>query len=254
MHPVLFKLGPITIYTYGFFVCLGVFAGYLIARRDSKNKGIDSALFSHVVFTTLLFSFLGAKLFYIAIEWKSFIENPLALARSGFVFYGGFISGIITLLIMAKKHRFSFLSFADSLALGLSIGHALGRIGCFYYGCCYGFTTNSRMGVLFPPDSPAGVLGVKVVPIQLISALVLLLLFFILVAIRKNQKFEGQIILFYALLYSAARFGLEFFRSDPRGFLFFLSFSQWISLLVFAAGLLLVLGIRVRLNHQKKRV
>ncbi|MFH1519025.1 MAG: prolipoprotein diacylglyceryl transferase [Candidatus Omnitrophota bacterium] len=232
MFPVLFKLGPITIYTYGVFVFLGVAAGYFVCRMAAKQEGIPEKIFSNIFFWALFFGFLGARAFYILVEWRWFLSNPLGVifSRSGFIFYGGFIWGILTVFILTTKYKINFLKSADIAALGIPLGHALGRIGCFYYGCCYGKFTDSSWGVLFPPESPAGFLGVKVIPTQLVSALFLFLFFLLLLILKKHQRFGGQILLSYGLGYGIFRFIIEFYRGDPRGEIFSLATSQFTAL------------------------
>ena len=232
MYPILFKIGPVTIYTYGVFVALGVGAGYFVCRGEAKRGGIPEKVFSHIFFWALVFGFLGARIAYVLIEWKQFLNNPfrIAFGRSGFIFYGAAL-GVLTLFVLTKKYKINFLKSADIAALGIPLGHALGRIGCFFYGCCYGKPTASKLGILFPPESPAGFLRVKVIPTQLISVVFLLLIFCILLFLRKRKKFNGQILLSYTFLYGIFRFIIEFYRGDPRGEVFFLSTSGFISLL-----------------------
>jgi len=233
MFPILFKLGPITIYSYGVFVALGVGAGYFVCRGEAKKEGIPEKVFSHIFFWALVFGFLGARMVYVLVEWRRFLSDPLGVAfsRGGFVFYGGVIAGILTVFALTRKYKINFLKFADIMALGIPLGHALGRMGCFFYGCCYGKPTTSKLGILFPPESAAGLLGVKVIPTQLISAVFLLLIFYILLFVKKRKKFSGQILLSYVFLYGIFRFIIEFYRGDPRGEVFSLSTSGFISLL-----------------------
>jgi len=124
------------------------------------------------------------------------------------------------------------LKFTDIAYLVIPLGLAFGRIGCFFYGCCYGKPTTSSIGILFPRESPAGLLGVKVIPTQLISAIFLLLLFFLLLFLMKKKKFNGQILLAYAFFYGIFRFIIEFYRGDPRREVFSLSTSGFISLIL----------------------
>ncbi len=234
MYPILFKLGPITIYTYGVFVFLGAIASYLVCRNQADKEGISRKIFSHIFFWALVWGFLGARVVYILVEWEWFLSNPLSviLSRSGFVFYGGIISGILTVLILAKKYKINLLKSGDIAALGIPLGHALGRIGCFCYGCCYGKPTDSSWGILFPRESPAGLLEVKVIPTQLISALFLFLIFFLLLILKRYKKFDGQILLSYGICYGIFRFIIEFYRGDGRGEIFSLSTSQFTALIV----------------------
>jgi phosphatidylglycerol:prolipoprotein diacylglycerol transferase len=168
MHPVLFNLGFLTIYTYGFFVLLGVVFGYLVSLRLAKSEGMDQEKISNIFFWIVVAGFLGAKILYIIVEWKYFLEAPLSLIRSGFVFYGGLISGFLTLVLLARKHNLKLFKLLDVFSVGVVLGHAFGRVGCFFYGCCYGKPTATFLGLLFPASSPAGTLGVKVIPTQLI--------------------------------------------------------------------------------------
>ncbi|MCM8773656.1 MAG: prolipoprotein diacylglyceryl transferase [Candidatus Omnitrophica bacterium] len=233
MHPILFKAGPITIYTYGVLVFLGVIITYWLCLKEAAKEKIDKEVFSHIFFWAIIFGFLGARLLYIVLEWRLFLEEPLSFifSRSGFVFYGGLISGISALWFLVKKFKLHFLKITDILAFYLPLGHFFGRLGCFSYGCCYGKPTNSWIGIKFPPNSPAGLLGTKVIPTQLIEAFSLLIIFFILQYSKKKKKFNGQITIVYLTLYSIFRFFIEFFRGDYRGGIGIFSTSQIISII-----------------------
>ncbi|MCF7908692.1 MAG: prolipoprotein diacylglyceryl transferase [Candidatus Omnitrophica bacterium] len=232
MFPILFKIGPLTIYTYGFFVFLGVLCGYFACSSQAKKEGIAKDEFSDIFFWVIVFSFLGAKLLYLLIEWRYFLKNPLALIRSGFIFYGGIIAGLATVYFLAKRYKIKFLKLIDSIVIGIPLAHALGRLGCFFYGCCYGKPTKLWCGISFPKESPAGLSGLKVIPIQLVSVVSLVIIFLILLRIAKKKRFSGEIFLSYGFIYGIFRFVVEFFRGDPRGEIIFLSTSQLISLLV----------------------
>lgn len=248
MFPILFKIGPVPIYTYGFFVFLGVLIGYLVAQRQARRQAIERNIFTHIVFWVIIFSFIGARLFYILVEFRSFLEDPLGIliSRSGFVFYGGIVFGSFVLLILCRRHKINFFKFVDALILGLPLGHAIGRIGCFFYGCCYGRPTNSFIGVLFPPESPAGALGLKVIPTQIIESFFLFLIFFSLRLVSRRKKLEGQVFVLYLILYGVVRFVIEFYRGDPRGQILRLSTSQFFSLVAIIFGFILWLRLKTR--------
>jgi len=220
--------------------------------KQAKRQGIDKNIFSDIIFWTLIFSFIGARFFYIFTDFENFLRNPveMLLSRSGFVFYGGVVFAIITLFVLAKLHKINFLKLADIIVLGVPLAHAFGRLGCFSYGCCYGRPTNSFIGVLFPKESPAGGLGVCVIPTQLIEAFFLILLFVVLLFVKNRKKFDDQILVFYLIFYSVLRFVIEFFRGDPRGNVFFLSLSQFVSLLLLVFGVFLYFKLR-KFNLQK---
>jgi phosphatidylglycerol---prolipoprotein diacylglyceryl transferase len=242
MHPILFKIGPVTIYTYGFFIFLGVLFGYLISRKRAKEVGVDRQQFSNIFFWTLITGFLGARITYIIVNWQVFIKAPLeiGLGRSGFVFYGGVIFGLLYLFLFTQKHKIKFLKITDIFALGVPLAHGFGRIGCFFYGCCYGKITNLWIGIKFPPGSPAGLENARIIPTQLISAGFLFILFLFLFAIRNKITQIGKLTGYYLFVYSLFRFIIEFFRGDPRGLFLIFSTSQWISILIIFLAIIIL--------------
>jgi len=233
MHPVLFKIGPVTIATYGLFVSLGVIAGYLFSLKESFSYSIPRDKISDLLFISLASGFITARIFYILINWDYFIQAPMALifSRSGFVFYGGLIGGGLAGWIFVRRNKLPCLIVLDLIAPAVALGHSLGRLGCFSYGCCYGKPTTSFIGMLFPAGSPAGI-GEPVIPTQLISSFFLLVIFFLLLCVRDRRKFKGQVFFSYLFLYGIFRFIIEFYRGDPRGYWGVFSVSQWISLLL----------------------
>jgi phosphatidylglycerol:prolipoprotein diacylglycerol transferase len=242
MHPILFKIGPITIYTYGFFIFLGVLSGYLISQKRAKEVGVDRQQFSNIFFQTLITGFIGARIIYIIVNWQVFIKAPLeiTLSRSGFVFYGGVIFGLLYLLLFTQKHKIKFLKITDIFALGVPLAHVFGRIGCFFYGCCYGKTTTTWIGIKFPLGSPAGLEDTRVIPTQLISAGFLFILFLFLFTIRNKITQTGKLTGYYLFTYSLFRFIIEFFRGDPRGSFLIFSTSQWISLFLILLAIIIL--------------
>ncbi len=251
MYPILFKIGPVAIYTYGVMIALGIMAGLYFASRQAKKEAIGSGIIVDIVFWIILSGFIGARITYVFVEWKYFTEYPLKVlfAREGFVFYGGFIFSFLTAFLYVKIKKLNAWKLADIIAPSTALGYAIGRLGCFFYGCCYGRPTNSLLGILFPPEVPAGSLGVKVIPTQLISSLTLFIIFIILVALRKHKKFDGQIFWIFVLLEAITRFGIEFLRGDERGTIGALSISQVIA--IFMAVVAAVILARAK-KYEKK--
>lgn len=240
MFPVLFKIGPVTIYTYGVMVFLAITAGYFFSSRQAVKAGLDKKVFADILFFSIIFGFIGARVFYILVELERFMRDPvnIGFGRAGFVFFGGIISGLAAAYLLTKKYRVDFLSFAEPVIIGVPLAHAIGRIGCFCYGCCYGRPTDSWIGVKFPPASPAGVMGARLIPVQLISSFFLLLIFLALILLRGPlSRVKGGLLASYFLLYGFFRFNIEFFRGDPRGYLGILSVSQVLAMGFFLAGL-----------------
>lgn len=249
MHPILFKIGNFTIPTYGVFVFLGVISAYLLSIKEAKRCGLNDEKFSDLVFWSIIFGFVGARVLYIFVEWQWFIHDPWAiiLSRSGFVFYGGVIGSSAAFYIVSKRKGIGFLKAADIAALYIPLAHALGRIGCFFYGCCYGKVTKNWCGFKFSANSPAGMLGdVKLIPTQLISSLALCLIFVLLRVCYDNKKNDGVILFLYILSYSIFRFLIEFIRFDYRGVLFGLSTSQFIAIVMVLLSLFLIRTVKGR--------
>ncbi|MCL2342961.1 MAG: prolipoprotein diacylglyceryl transferase [Firmicutes bacterium] len=194
---------------------------------------------------------IGAKLLYlitaipqIVATWDDIRANPAILldyVRGGFVFYGALLGGLGGMAIYCKQYRFRFLRMAEICVPTVPLAQAFGRVGCFSAGCCYGEPYSGPLSVTFT-RSLAAPNGVPLLPIQLIEAAGNLIIFLSLMFFGRKRPRDGALTGAYLLAYAAMRFILEFFRGDAvRGFLFGLSTSQWISILMFPAGLWLLL-------------
>ena len=210
----------------------------------------------------LIMGVLGAKVLFLIVSMPQVIEAfklvgetipgtndvitysdvIIALIKGGFVFYGGFIGGALGLFIYVKQFKMDLGSFAGFYAVVLPLGHAIGRIGCFLGGCCYGieydgpFSYTYPEGVLKYTTEPV---GVPRFPVQLFEALCLFILFAVLIIIYyKVEKHNLICTITYALGYAVIRFSLEFLRGDvERGGIGPISTSQLISLIIFAIAL-----------------
>ena len=235
MHPILLKIGDITIHTYGFFVAMGFLAGILLARSEAKRMGIDHEKIMDLCFYIMIAAIVGSRLFYVIINYELFLSNPLDIFKiwsGGLIFYGGFITAVFTALIYLKMHKMPVWRTADIAAPSLSIGHFLGRLGCFFAGCCFGRECDFPWAVTFThPDSLAPI-GIPIHPTQLYSSISNLIIFFFLWVSRWRTKFDGQLFWMYVLLYGITRSFIEMFRGDFRGEAVFglLSVSQTIGI------------------------
>jgi phosphatidylglycerol:prolipoprotein diacylglycerol transferase len=145
-----------------------------------------------------------------------------------------------------KKNALGVWSIADVFAPSLAIGHAIGRIGCFYSGCCYGKPAEGLpWAVTFTDPQSLALIGVPLHPVQLYESLGEFIIFFVLITLRRHKSFNGQFFMTYIILYSVLRFIVEFFRGDvARGFITSqISLSQGVSILMFlvaAAGFIML--------------
>ena len=255
MKPELFSIGPITIHSFGLMIAIGVLAAFAVASRRAPKNRLDK---DHVVSIGLCGMFggiLGAKLLYWITTAKAIIENPGLLLNisSGFVIYGGIIGGILAAFIYCKRKNIHFKSYLDLMIPSVALAQGCGRIGCFMAGCCYGEESSSRFNVIFPQNSMAPA-GVPLLPVQLIASGLDFLLFAVLIMYARRKQPAGQVAALYLILYSAGRFVLEFFRGDTeRGFIGIFSTSQFIAIILFLTGCILLTIQTVRKTSKKIR-
>lgn len=243
MHPILFKIGSFELASYGLMTALGYAAAcaYLFPRL--KKVQLDKDTFWNLIFIAFMGALLGAKLLFIILNWNqlgaTFTEKLATVIhdfRYGFVFFGGMIVSVAALIYYMKRKHLPILKTSDFLIVGLPLGHALGRVGCFLAGCCYGRPTTLPWGVRFtdPHALVAPELhGIALHPTQLYESVANLLLFFLLHKLYNKPHKDGMILLLYVACYSLLRFVIEFFRGDYRGgFLGGLSPSQCIAICI----------------------
>ena len=254
MHPILFQFGSLTIYAYGFFIVLGFVTAVVLAglKIRKSNIGISFENIVDLFFYTVLSAIVGARLFFVLINFDVYRQDPLQIFKiweGGLVFYGGLVLAVIVSFGYLRWHRLPIWKLADLISPLIALGLSFGRMGCFLAGCCYGSETPLPWAVVFKnPDSLAR-LNVPLHPTQLYDAVNGLALFFFLNWMEKRKSFEGQIFWLFLFLYSVTRFFIEFYRGDPRGFLFgdLLSTSQGV-------GILLAITSIFMLFYMKKQV
>jgi phosphatidylglycerol---prolipoprotein diacylglyceryl transferase len=247
--PELFHIGRFGLPTYGLLVATGVLVGLIISARNSQRLGINPDHAWNLGILVVLCGIVGAKVLMIVNEWGDWSLSrifSLDTLRSGGVFSGGLVAALIAAGWYIRKNHLPALATCDAFAPGLALGHAIGRVGCFAAGCCWGKQTTHFWGVTFTnplANQLVGTpLGHALEPTQLFESAVELANFFILTWLFRNRKFDGQVIGAYLFLYGVARYFLEFLRDDPgRGVLFggAMTGTQLISIcLVVAGGLL----------------
>ncbi len=229
---------------YGLFFYIGIFAAALLAVLLCKRKKIEKFDIVCSAIYTMIGAIVGSKLLFLIVSFRQIIELQLdlvAIIKGGFVFYGGFLGGLLGLFIYAKQFKLEFLPLLNLYATVLPLGHAFGRVGCFFGGCCYGVPHQGFLSVTYEETLGLTPLHTPLLAIQLIEAFFLLVIFAILLIVFLRTKdsfcFATNIYLF---CYSLLRFTLEFWRGDAeRGGLWSLSTSQWVSLGLFIAAIIL---------------
>jgi phosphatidylglycerol:prolipoprotein diacylglycerol transferase len=255
MFPILFRIGPLTVHTYGFLVASGVALGLWFVYSQAKKQGLEAPRIVDAGFYIILISLIGAKLILLFGNFSYYLRYPgelLSLARSGGVFQGGLAFGVVFAILYFRRHRLPTWKVADLAGPALALGHGFGRIGCFMAGCCFGRDCEAPLGVVFKSQYAHELTGIPIgrpiYPVQLFEAGLNFINFLVLFLILKRRSFDGQVFSFYIMNYSVIRFFTEYFRGDhpERAFLLqgsspFLSLTlpQFFCILGLAAGLLL---------------
>ncbi len=248
MHPILVHFGSFTLYTYGFFLAMGFLAAIWFSKRNARFYDLKPDDISDLFFVILVSGIVGARLLYVIINFDDFRASPLDIFKlwnGGLVFFGGFIGAVAASIVTLRIKKLPFFKTADTIAPGVALGHGIGRLGCFFAGCCYGRQCDLPIAVQFShPDSLAP-LHVPLHPTQIYMVVANLILFLILIFLQRRKRFHGMIFLSYIILYSVFRFIIEFFRGDFRGdfFLEFLSVSQGIGILAIVIAVIVMVKL-----------
>jgi len=262
MHPKLFSIplpdflsrllgiNNITIYSYAFCIVLGAVIASLLIKRMSKAALNNRVLPNSFFYKIFLAGFIGGKLFCYLETPAIYIAHPkelLNIFSGGFVCYGSVIFIALFVIFYCRKHKINTYGLLDIIAIAAVIPQVLGRLGCFFAGCCYGKPTDSHWGVVFPNTG-----AVHVHPTQLYEAGLMSMGFISMLIANKHKKINGQVFLLYVFAYSAVRFSLEFIRGDFRGSFFngSVSHSQTIAI----AALCMATFLLIKLNKQYKPI
>ncbi|MFH1852481.1 MAG: prolipoprotein diacylglyceryl transferase [Candidatus Neomarinimicrobiota bacterium] len=233
MLPILFKIGPLKIHSYGLALVLAFYACYYLLHYDLKRLKYDPQLATDIIFFGAVCGILGSKIWYLIENIGAVLADPVGLIISGYglVFFGGLIGGTLGVTWVLLRNKLDWLTFGDIVAPLLILGYAIGRTGCFMNGCCYGVTTALPWGIHYPHLGP----GIQVHPTQLYELTLGLLIFLFLWRRRLRLKTTGSLFFTYLVLAGAERFLIEFIRINPK-YLFNLSGAQWFALIIIAIG------------------
>ena len=249
MHPIVEIFGH-NVGTYVICAAIGVLVsalvGYLLIRKE------DGVVIDDMIVTTVLVvvgMVIGGHLLYGVTNttniirlfqnmgdysFVDFVKILFGGYFGGMVFYGGLLGGLFSLFMVCRHSQFGHTVMYDMSAVCIPLFHFFGRIGCFFAGCCYGIESRFGFTVHDNTINPS-INGVNRFPVQLVEAACNLLIFIVLLVLHGKRKFKNRLLTVYFFTYPVARFILEFFRGDEiRGFLFGLSTSQIISVLLFA--------------------
>lgn len=261
MHPDLFSIGFLHVKTYGCCMALGFFAAWQVLVHLCRRAGRPFEPLGNLLVALMVSGVVGSRIAYVIEHWQAeFAAHPMDVIRidqGGLMFYGGLILATIVFGCWCAFKRENPLAVGDLLCVVIPMGHAFGRIGCFFYGCCYGKLSTSAFAVSFPRGSPAwheqlnlgqissaAQQSLPVLPTQLFEAAANAALFAVLFMFYR--RFRGGTVALYLVGYAVIRFSMEYLRGDPRAAVGPFSISQTISLALFCVGVALAVGCSVR--------
>ena len=233
MHRILFQFGPFTLYSYGLFVAIGFLLSTILILRDSGKFGISRDSVFDCLIAILIGGLIGGRLLFVIINREYYFHHPLRafmFYEGGMAIQGALVMAVAAGAVTARVKKIPFWRTSDLIAPYIALAQAVGRIGCFLNGCCYGRIIEKGIGVTFPQET------VMRVPTQTYSSLVLLAIFALLIALRDRRPFDGYIFAMYMILYSVFRFFMDFFRGDDLALVFGMKLSQVISIGMFVCG------------------
>jgi phosphatidylglycerol:prolipoprotein diacylglycerol transferase len=252
MHPILFEIGGFPVYTYGLLLAAAYLLGLQFALVRARARGLDPNRIMDLGIWIIVSALVGAKLMLVVVERDKFgwsVAEMMNLFRSAGVFYGGLIAAVGVAFWYLWRHKMPLWTVTDVFAPGIALGHAIGRMGCLFAGCCFGKPTTMPWGITFTnPFAAQNVgttLGVPLHPTQLYEAgAELLILALLLFTEKKGRPYPGRTFWTYMLLYGISRFIIEIYRGDVRGTIDFLwgplSTSQFVSVIIVPVSLVML--------------
>jgi len=241
MCPILFKVGPFTVYSYGLMLATGFIVASMLMTREYKRRRLDPNLAGTITLIALVAGVAGSKLLYLVEHWSHFVADPAGMAFSpgGLSFFGGFFLATASIYLYARSKKISFLTIADGTSPGLMLGYGIARLGCHFAGDGdYGFPTSLPWGTnysggTFPPSEafrnfpeitsqfPGGIVPDNTLchPTPVYELLICALFFGLLWRYRTSIVENGKLFMLYLMLAGVERFSVEFLRINPRVFL-----------------------------------
>jgi phosphatidylglycerol:prolipoprotein diacylglycerol transferase len=240
VYPLEFMLGPLKVTGFGLTMALAFMVGAWLMERECRRLGYATDFVSDVVMGAVVGGIVGAKLWYVGLYGVEALWS-----RSGLVFYGGFLGGVLGVIAVAWIKRVPLRWTMHLVAPALAAAYAVGRVGCFVVGDDYGRPTSLPWAVAFPEGSPASLAGVMqrqfgtpfaagtdpgslvaVHPTQLYEVTLMLLAFALLWRWRRSAGGTGWLFGAYLVLAGTERFAVEFLRAKDDRFLGPLTLAQ----------------------------
>lgn len=256
MHPILFHIGSYSVHSFGVMLMIAfaaaVYRAYTAAerlrRKDDSPGTPDAVDVLDVSVWLILAGVIGARALFVALDWSEYKGHPgtwFAIWEGGISFHGALIGGLAALIVFTLRRHLSFLKLVDVLAPSVMLGYAIGRIGCFLNGCCYGVPTTMPWGVRFfddghwtPPSHPT----------QIYASLMGFFFFGLLVWLEKRKAYDGQILGWYLVFAAVERFVMEIWRAGVTSTIvaYHMTDVQFLCIGILIVGFVTILVLRRR--------
>lgn len=213
----LFHIGPVPIHSYGVLLAIGFLVAYWMLSRRSEAYGLPRDRMSDVALWALVGGIIGARFFFVVQEWHTFADKPwysvFNIMEGGMTSYGGYAFGFLTVWFWSRRTKLPLLVLLDALTIPVLVASAIGRIGCFLNGCCFGSECDLPWAVVTHDDLGNTYYGH---PAQLYDTGFLLLSALFLKVFETSylrKPIRGSMVAGFLILYGASRFIFEFFRA-----------------------------------------
>ncbi|MCD6218233.1 prolipoprotein diacylglyceryl transferase [bacterium] len=271
-------VGTVNVYSYGFMLTIAFIVGTIITVYAAKREQVDSEIILDLIFVIIIGALIGARIMYVILKLDEFLtyetimvgdqeqlkfllmptlKHMAAIHQGGLSVHGGVIGATLLSAIYTRMKKLNFWKIADLFAPSLALGMAIGRIGCFLNGCCYGVVCKNPdawYAVSFPLNTHTGVTPEPRHAAQLYMMALNLIIFFILRGMYKNRKFDGHVFLMWIALYSIARFFQEFFRFGVSSDVIFgtITIAQLASVILAVVAFVIIAEVNKRIEIAKR--
>lgn len=238
MKSELLHIGFIQIHSYGLMLAVAFVVGIWWTRREMRIARLPADWPLDAAVYVIILSILLARLAYVVMDLPYYLAEPSTIFQvqlGGLSVHGGIAGGMLGLYIFFRRRGWGMLRYGEPILPALALSTAIGRIGCFLNGCCYGAPCELPWAFALPELGD----GVPRHPAQLYALALNLMLFFALVALRNHRRKGGDWLAYYLIGYGIVRFVVEIFRAGVSSVVGWggLTYAQWMSLGLVAAGL-----------------
>lgn len=248
MNPVIISIGNFEIRWYSVFILIAFFVATYLIEKEAKRFDIDKNFIFNLLFWTLIFGIIGARIYYVIFDWEYYSNNIgeiIKIWNGGLAIHGGIIAGLLTILIYTKKYKQRTVRYLDFIVVGLLIGQAIGRWGNFFNSEAHGIATSlEHLKKLHIPNfiiKGMKINGVYYTPTFLYESIFCLIGFIIICLIRRNKYTKvGTPTALYLIIYGIIRFFIERSRTDALMFCGF-KIASIVSVIMIIIGIIMLI-------------